>query len=157
MTNPSVTKDGAIAAISSKLFFPVSRDEMPQSGLLDPDDFSGCVRDEVSFGLVKHHDKVAKRIANDGAAANLDVKGAGDGLAAGLVEAFKRVINIGHQKVHFRTKVSAKDKLCIRFRHPQPSCFRRPPKKAMAKRFGVEPQGHIQIVDLEHQAIDFSE
>ena len=130
---------------------------MPESGLLDPDHFSGCVRDDVSFGLLKLHYEVAKRIAIDGSSANLDVKGLVMISPPASLLRGASVINIGHLKVHSRTKVSVKDKLCIRFRHPQPRRSRRPPKKAMAKSFGVEPQGNIQIIDFEHQAIDLGE
>src|ERR1700728_1812228 len=43
------------------------------------------------------------------------------------------------KEVHFRTKVRVQDKLCLRFGHPQPCCFRRPPKNGVTQSFGVEP------------------
>jgi len=82
-----------------------------ESGFLHPDYFAGCIRNEATFGLAKHRDGVPKWIANDGAAANRNIEGGGNGLASGFVEALKRPINIGHQKIHFRTKGSVQDKL----------------------------------------------
>ena len=99
------------------------------------------VGDEAAFGLVEDDQYVAERIADAGAAANGNVEGALDSLAAGVEEQLEGVVDIFNQNIGFGADVQVNYELGVGVRKGEADRSLASPHHVMPKPVAIKRDG----------------